>query len=134
MSKAKKRAAIWLPVLIGEIYSFELLFAAPESLLLEDEDGDEPKSEEEVDADGAGAASLLSLLASPPVLTGVGLTAPDFDLLSVAYQPEPLKIIPAGVITLRSLLLLHSGQRVNGWSLNDCWRSNRTPQFSQRYV
>jgi hypothetical protein len=118
------------------IYSLELLFAAPESPLLKDElaGEDELESEEADDAEAAGAASLPSLLVSPPVLTGVGLTAPDFDLLSVAYQPEPLKIIPDGVITLRSLFLLHSGQRVNAWSLNDCWRSKRTPQFSQRYV
>jgi hypothetical protein len=120
------------------IYSLELLFAAPESPLLEDEPADEDELESEVededDAEAAGAACLLSLLVSLSVLTGAGLAAPDFDLLSVAYQPEPLKIIPDGVITLRSLFLLHSGQRVNAWSLNDCWRSKRTPQFSQRYV
>jgi hypothetical protein len=95
------------------IYSLELLFAGADSLALEDV----LESEDAVEA--AGAASLLSLLASPLPLTGAGLTALDFDLWSVAYQPEPLKTIPAGVITLRSLFLLHSGQRVSGSSLND---------------
>ena len=42
---------------------------------------------------------------------------PEGDLLSVAYQPEPLKTIPTGAITLRRLFLLHSGQMVRGWSL-----------------
>ena len=44
---------------------------------------------------------------------------PEGDLWSVAYQPEPLKIIPAGVSTLRRLFLLHSGQRFRGSSLKD---------------
>ena len=44
---------------------------------------------------------------------------PEGDLWSVAYQPEPLKMIPAGVSTLRRLFLLHSGQRLRGSSLKD---------------
>jgi len=53
-------------------------------------------------ADATGAASLPSLLLSLPVLALAGCTALDFDLWSVTYQPEPLKTIPAGVMTLRS--------------------------------
>ena len=48
-----------------------------------------------------------------------GRTWPEGDLWSVAYQPEPLKMTPAGVITLRRLFLLHSGQRLRGSSLKD---------------
>jgi hypothetical protein len=98
---------------LTKIYSPELLFAGADSLALEDE----PESDEAVET--TGAESLLAPLVSPSVLTGAGLTALDFDLWSVAYQPEPLKTIPAGVMTLRSLFLLHSGQRVSGSSLND---------------
>jgi hypothetical protein len=71
--------------------SDELLFPLSEELLLE--------------------PSLLS------ALTGRG--APEGDLWSVAYQPEPLKTIPAGVNTFRRLFLLHSGQRFKGSSVND---------------
>ena len=52
------------------------------------------------------------------------------ERLSVLYQPEPLKIMPAGWMTRRTVLLLHSGQRLMGLSSNFCWRSNTTPQFS----
>jgi hypothetical protein len=118
-------------VITRRIYSPELLFEPPKSLLLELE---EPASLE-ADVEAAGAASLLSLLVSAPALTGAGLAALFApDLLSVTYQPEPLNTIPAGVITRRSLFLLHSGQRLSGSSLNDCCCSNCTPQFSQRYV
>ena len=48
-----------------------------------------------------------------------GRFRPDVDLWSVAYQPEPLKTIPAGVSTLRKLFLLHSGQRLSGSSVKD---------------
>ena len=69
--------------------------------------------------------------ASFPSLLG-GRFNPDDDLWSVAYQPEPLNTMPAGVNTLRRLFLLHSGQRFNGSSVKDWWRSNCTPQLSQR--
>jgi len=58
-----------------------------------------------------GADSLLSTFA--------GRFSPEVDLWSVAYQPEPLNTIPAGVRTFRRLFLLHSGQRFNGSSVND---------------
>lgn len=75
-------------------------------------------------SDFVALLSLLSLLGERE--------APEADLWSVAYQPEPLKTIPAGVSTLRRLFLLHSGQRLRGSSVKDWWRSNCTPQFSQR--
>jgi hypothetical protein len=59
----------------------------------------------------AEADSLPSFLA--------GRFRPEVDLWSVAYQPEPLKTIPAGVSTLRKLFLLHSGQRLRGSSVKD---------------
>jgi hypothetical protein len=104
---------------------------APESLELSDlpllsdlpELSEDPEPVEEP-SDLAAPASLFSLLARR--------LAPDADLWSVAYQPEPLKTIPAGVRTLRRLFLLHSGQRLRGSSVKDWWRSNCTPQFSQR--
>jgi hypothetical protein len=58
---------------------------------------------------GAGLDSFDSLFGA--------LRTPEGDLWSVAYQPEPLKTIPTGAITLRKLFLLHSGQVVSGWSL-----------------
>jgi hypothetical protein len=58
------------------------------------------------------APSLLSALADRRPW-------PDGDLWSVAYHPEPLKMIPDGVKTLRRLFLLHSGQRLRGSSLKD---------------
>ena len=57
------------------------------------------------------AASLLSAFCAR--------VCPEGDLWSVAYQPEPLKTIPAGVKTLRKLFLLHSGQRLRGSSVKD---------------
>ena len=59
----------------------------------------------------AGADSLFSAFAR--------LFNPEGDLWSVAYQPEPLNTIPAGVSTFRKLFLLHSGQRFRGSSLKD---------------
>lgn len=51
----------------------------------------------------AGVVSFPSLLLSPPALgLDEDVPEPDFDLWSVTYQPEPLKTIPAGVMTLRS--------------------------------
>jgi hypothetical protein len=59
-------------------------------------------------------------LLEPSLLSAfTGRGAPEGDLWSVAYQPEPLKMIPAGVNTLRRLFLLHSGQRFMGSSLKD---------------
>lgn len=59
-------------------------------------------------------------LPEPSLLSAfTGRGAPEGDLWSVAYQPEPLKMIPAGVSTLRKLFLLHSGQRFRGSSLKD---------------
>jgi hypothetical protein len=106
------RMGDWLPVFVSrKNYSPELPFEPPESLLLELEEPESP----EAGVEAAGVESLLSLLFSAPALTGAGLTALfEPGLLSVTYQPEPLNTMPEGVITRRSLFLLHSGQRLSG--------------------
>ena len=40
------------------------------------------------------------------------------ERLSVLYHPDPLKTMPDGWMTRRTVFLLHSGQRVMGWSVN----------------
>jgi hypothetical protein len=127
--RQEKLAAGWLPIDVYCAVEFLLPPPSPET-------GDDEADGELDDAESLESVFttlLVSPLASP--LAGAGVLAvDDLDLLSVTYQPEPLNTIPAGVITLRNLFLLHSGQRLSVSSLNDCWRSNCTPQFSQRYV
>jgi hypothetical protein len=82
--------------------------------------------------DSLEPVGLAGVASAPSFLTA--RLAPEGDLWSVAYHPEPLKTIPTGAMTLRRLFLLHSGQRVKGSSWNDCFWSNRIPQLSQRYV
>lgn len=54
------------------------------------------------------------------------------ERLSVAYQPDPLKMTPAGYSTRRTLAP-HWGQSVSGLSLK-LWRtSKRWPQVEQAY-
>ena len=96
------------------------LLAEPDPLL--SEELELPELSEELAP--AEVDSLFSVFA--------GRFRPEVALWSVAYQPEPLNTIPAGVSTLRRLFFLHSGQRLRGSSVKDWWRSNCTPQLSQR--
>jgi hypothetical protein len=57
---------------------------------------------------------------------------PDGERLSVAYQPEPLKMMPVGVNTLRSDFFPHSGHFTSGASVKLWCRSNCTPHSAQR--
>lgn len=85
-------------------------------------------------ADGA------SLFFSPPLLDAVSaffslLVPTVFDelpALSVLYQPEPLKTIGAGVMSLRTGPP-HVGHADSGDSLNDCHLSN-SPHVLHSYT
>jgi hypothetical protein len=104
----------------------EALLLSLELLVEEEVEALSPELDDEEEA--------LSDLDEPPSLFSDfgGRGVPEEDLWSVAYQPEPLKTMPAGVSTLRRLFLLHSGHRLRGSSVKDWWRSNCTPQDSQR--
>ena len=89
----------------------------------------------------ADVPDLESPLSFEPDFDSLLSDEPDFDdfsdfcspllRLSLMYQPEPLKTMPAGKMT-RCIGLPHSGQNFSGSSLNFCTTSNSWAQAEQR--
>jgi hypothetical protein len=90
-----------------------------------------------VDSVLAGAGAVVAAGAEgAPALSALSRDAPwpEGERLSVAYQPEPLKMMPVGVNTLRKDFFPHSGHFTRGASEKLWCLSNCTPHSVQRYV
>jgi hypothetical protein len=82
----------------------------------------------------AGVSAAFVLVSLVGVLSELPATALLLPRLSVIYQPEPLKTIPAGWMTRRTLPSWPQGHAVRGSSLKLWNFSNCLPQVSQAYT